>query len=603
MQEVSLSIRRCDTSDIFVVMVAADTLYFTGGKYTFRGGDTDSIGILCARWRCSWYLLTVVEEQRLYSIPLNNSFPVDGPLPSNNYVQTYSPKQWGAQGAFFQNADETMLYSFGGYIDAKQPPHNALNAYNISSGEWSNITVSGGNYNYDPRGASSHSISTGSSEALGFVTGGWDDLGGMIRFNASDPANPQWRNETNNNPPLSLEGGMEFIRLGPRGSLINFGGYNKDYVNTKLKGWSYDRRPMDQINAYDIDSATWYNVTASGDVPSDRSAFCTVVSSAPDDSSFQITMYAGWDLFAGHSFADTYVLSIPSFQWINVTDSSNLDARISSGNGISGRDHHQCAAYKERQMLILGGILRTGGDSINRSGCKKNLPAMRAIDLSTFKFKDTWNGSPEPYFVPDAVTRIIGGTGRGGATMKQPNGGFNDSALNTVFAQVAAKYTPPVIAAASNNAASGKTPPSPTTQSLNVGAIAGGVVGGIAVLAGIAALFLFFLRRRKRTANANANVPPYSQDEAGNGIGNSKPPGTSSELQSHPVASGEYYKPPLAVPGRGPRSYEPVSQEMDGGHRLSELHGSTNGDGRRPLSELPEYADGHDRRHVGELPG
>lgn len=490
-----------------------------------------------------------------------------------------------------------MLYSFGGYDDDDgQPPINALNTYNIFSGEWSNVSVSGGDFNYASRGATSRAISTGSSEALGFVAGGWVDLGGMIRFDASDPANPQWRNETDNNPPLSLEGDMNFIRLGPRGSLIEFGGYIKDASDPN---WNWDRRPMNQINVYDIESATWYNVTANGDVPDVRSAFCTAVSSAPDDSSFQITMYAGWDLFGAKAYADTYVLSIPSFQWINVTGASNSDARLAEGSGWSGRDHHSCVAYKDREMLVLGGILKIGSKEQNLGQCNDEYPATRALDLSTFEWKQRWDGNPPAYFVPDAVTRIIGGNGQGGAEMKSPPGGFNDSALNTNFASVLPRYTPPSITLASsdpnsngedsdsnNGNSDGISPPSSET---NVGAIAGGVVGGVAALALIAAI-IFLLRRRSRKQIAAAGAPappPY-------------PPQTGIAYDGKPIEmSNDGAK---LVGGRGGGGYElvPSTQEMDTGYRGSEVE-SEPGPGAGAGFGFGYAGGGNGRR--SELPG
>lgn len=488
-----------------------------------------------------------------------------------------------------------MLYCYAGYIHDNQPHINSLNTYNITSGEWSNVTVLGGDFNFDTREATSRAISTGSSQALGFVTGGRNDVDGMIVFDASDAASPRWQNETNNKPPLTFEGSMEYIRLGPQGTLINFGGYNKEYINPNYTGRSFDRRPMDQINVYDIESATWYNVTASGDVPSDRSAFCTVVSSAPDDSSFQITMYAGSDFFGGHSFADTYVLSIPSFQWINVTETSNLDALISDGTAISGRDHHSCVAYKDRQMLVLGGVLRTGPDEVNLHGCNKDLPAIRALDLSTYKFTSTWTRSPEPYFVPDAVTRIIGGNGQGGATMKQPTGGFNDSALNTNFGHVVQRYTPIAAADASPTDDPSRNPDNNNDDASksNTGAIAGGVIGGVVALAmAITAIVFLLIRRRKRRDGKLSMAPPYTEHPPAR---DDRPLEISREAQRPQVVTGEYSESP------GTGGYQPLRmQEMDSGWRGNEVPGSDRsaagngyGDGDRvrgrfsPMVELP----------------
>lgn len=534
-------------------------------------------------------------EPLLYSIPLNVSFPVDGPVPSNNYYEISAPRQWRAQGAFFQDADETMLYSFAGFLDDRQAPTNDLDSYNITSGQWSNISVSGGDFNFYTREATSRAVSKGTSGALGFVSGGWNNVGGMIRFDASDPANPQWRNETDNSPPLTLEGSMEFIRLGPKGSLISFGGYDKDNINPNLTGWLYDLRPMSAISVYDIDSATWYNVTASGDIPQNRSAFCTAVSSAPDDSSFQITMYGGWDLFGGYSLADTYVLSIPSFQWINVSARSpNLDATLSSNpSDRSGRDHPQCAVYKDRRMLVLGGILRIDNNEQNLRGCDDDLPALRALDLSTFQWTKNWDPSPPPYTVPEEVFRLIGGNGQGGATVMQPDGGFNDSALTGIFAQVAPRYSPPVAAStgpglvpdsppennSDNNRGGSSTAPSAAT-------IAGSVIGGIAILA-LIATGIFFLLRRRRKRRQSQQSPPVAWD------GSPQEMSSNEHQSAQVVRRGEYHhlKSSMELPGAEPGDYEPVRQEMDGGFRGSEMGGGLEPGGvkssRRLVGELP----------------
>lgn len=50
---------------------------------------------------------------------------------------------------------------------------------------------------------------------------------------------------------------------------------------------------MSNIFVYDIFSNVWYLVEATGEVPPYRGEFCSGVSSAPDDSSFQITMHGG----------------------------------------------------------------------------------------------------------------------------------------------------------------------------------------------------------------------------------------------------------------------------------------------------------------------
>ena len=539
----------------------------------------------------------------LFAAPLNESFPVDGSLLSKNYLQIPSPEQWGAQGAFFQDADETLLYSFGAIAEGKgKKPSNKLNTFNITSGEWSNVTVAGGDYNYDNRVATNWAVSKGSSEAMGFVSGGWNDLGGMIKFDASQSAKPKWQNETNNSPPLSLEGQMEYIRLGRKGSLVSFGGYDKNHPNPALKNWAYDLRPMNQISVYDIDSAKWYNITADGDIPQLRSAFCTAVSSAPDDSSFQITIYGGFDLFSGVAYSDTFVLTIPAFRWIDVTDNSNSDSTLSTSGDQSGRFHHSCVAYKDREMMVLGGLLRSGNTVLNSNACDRKYPAIRALDLSTFEFLETWKGSPEPYYVPDVVTRVIGGDGKGGAKMTQPEGGFNDSALTDVFSKVVPRYALPITKTSSVSSGSGTTNPSAPneeTKKLSSGAVAGIALGALAGVGALAALALLYLRRvkQKRKTGALMDDVDHSNDKKHESV-------ISNGATQPDLENREYYKPPVEMHGQHttPRS------EMDVGWVGGPTNGLHKSEGRgSELGADDKNTQGFDlrgdRRRVSELPG
>jgi hypothetical protein len=164
-------------------------------------------------------------EATLYSIPLNNTFPSSGLLPANAYRDLPAPGvEYHGEGTFFKDGNDTILYSMNGFQDPSTPT-NQLLAFNTVTQGWFNATVSGGDFNFDTRAAALHAISSGQGvSGLGFVSGGWEDVPGMIRFNATDANNLHWTNETSNNPPLTLEGGMEFVRYGKQGSLIAFGG-------------------------------------------------------------------------------------------------------------------------------------------------------------------------------------------------------------------------------------------------------------------------------------------------------------------------------------------------------------------------------------------
>lgn len=163
---------------------------------------------------------------------------------------------------------------------------------------------------------------------------------------------------------------------------------------------------LSQISVYDIESSSWFAVTASGDIPADRGQFCAVVSASPDGSSFQITVFGGWDPFKGLDYEDVYILTVPSFRWIkaNVTDDFQIEATTSIG-----RAHHRCVIVKDAQMIVLGGSIRFGtAQQTNETQCNSAYPPIRVLDTSTYSWKNTFDPSTK-YSVPRVVTNIIGG--------------------------------------------------------------------------------------------------------------------------------------------------------------------------------------------------
>ena len=149
-------------------------------------------------------------------------------------------------------------------------------------------------------------------------------------------------------------------------------------------------------------------MTATGDVPLDRSEFCSVISASPDDSSFQITFYGGFNIHEGGAFEDVYVLAIPAFRYINITSTNNLETQLSAE---AGRYQTTCALYENRQMIVLGGSLILKGDSVieNTETCNSSWSVIRQLDTTTFEWQDTFTPGSEPYAVPDQVSKVIGG--------------------------------------------------------------------------------------------------------------------------------------------------------------------------------------------------
>lgn len=163
---------------------------------------------------------------------------------------------------------------------------------------------------------------------------------------------------------------------------------------------------MSQISVYDIDSSSWYAVTATGNIPESRGQFCAVVSASPDESSFQVTIFGGWDPYKRVDYENVYILAVPSFRWIkaNTTD----DFQIESTIGI-GRAHHRCAVYKDAQMIVIGGSIRFGtAQQTKETECNSAYPPIRVLDTSVYSWMSSFDPSVK-YSVPPIVTSVIGG--------------------------------------------------------------------------------------------------------------------------------------------------------------------------------------------------
>lgn len=120
-----------------------------------------------------------------------------------------------------------MLYSVGGFGNLNQTPSSNLTAYNATSQSWSNVTAQGGNFNFFPRNFASTAASSTSGLGLGFLSGGLETKPnspqGMVRFDASNPAAPSWKNETY--APRLVGATMQYVRFGNKGVLVAIGGY------------------------------------------------------------------------------------------------------------------------------------------------------------------------------------------------------------------------------------------------------------------------------------------------------------------------------------------------------------------------------------------
>lgn len=271
-----------------IAAIVDDRLFFCSGNYTF---DDDG--------------LTRHTTSSIYWMNLNETIDVTGTidlallgstsLPSQSLFGGRVPDFGGAAGTFFY--DHTMLYAYAGLVGPEADGiTNALYAFNTSDNSWNLTQIEGGSFSF---GSNTEGVYANDPRtATSFYTGGWTIAyngtnNGTVKFQSDNTHRPSWTFHTgspDNQGPDILKGAMVYVRKGRAGVLVAFGGYQTAYQGTQIPAWPWDQRPFSDIFIYDIYFDTWYRQTATGDIPELRTEFCAVVSAAPDDSSFQITI-------------------------------------------------------------------------------------------------------------------------------------------------------------------------------------------------------------------------------------------------------------------------------------------------------------------------
>ncbi|GAW25850.1 putative kelch repeat protein [Rosellinia necatrix] len=274
--------------------IVDDRLFFCSGNYTFDDEEILRHSTL-----------------KMYWLRLNDTIDVSGPLdpallgsstvPSASLSGGRFPDEGGAAGAFFY--DHTTLYAYGALAGPEAgATTDKLWAFDTAADNWTLAEVWGGGMHHGDNVEGVHASDPASGAS--FYTGGSGiayngAANGTLVFSTknSGAQPPEWdfkpASAAGVQGPNILKGAMVHVRRGRAGVLLAFGGYQTAYQGTRPEIFYWDQRPFSEIFVYDISSNTWYQQTATGDLPDPRTEFCAAVSSAPDDSSFQITMQSG----------------------------------------------------------------------------------------------------------------------------------------------------------------------------------------------------------------------------------------------------------------------------------------------------------------------
>jgi hypothetical protein len=251
----------------------------------------------------------------------------------------------------------------------------------------------------------------------------------LISVDMSVQQSEVWTNKT---LPASIPGraGAElvWIPLGEQGTLIAIGGVVDPIFATLFQSLNSTQLADSQTNSpnfvssvaiYDIANDVWYEQPTSSGPGHALTQGCTVVASAPDGSSHNIYWYGGFDgLQNKQYYDDVWILSVPSFTWI----------QAASGTDAHARSGHRCFKPYPDQMLVIGGT----PDPVTPPKCLGG-GLIQNFNLSSLQWVNRYDPAVwSEYAVPQLVYSVVGGNAQGGATKSSP-ASWSNSKLSTLF--------------------------------------------------------------------------------------------------------------------------------------------------------------------------
>jgi hypothetical protein len=257
---------------------------------------------------------------------------------------------------------------------------------------------------------------------------------------------------------------------------------------------------MMEIDVFDVSQRTWYSVNATGDdslknkvdnstvgpggFPAPRKLFCGGIGSALDGSSHNAYIYGGAGTGPGAPGSDdVWILSMPSFKWILYWNHQTANIH----NGFS------CNVVRQEQMIVIGGTFPQKPTFCDVSDTQGS----HYLDLGrTNNLTSQWYGYRKnltTYSVPKDVYSKIGGGPTGGATVKEPDGGFNGPSIAALF-----RHTPIIQARQPTRTPKAQLPPPPPPSNKNLSKTLGLSLGlGLPVVIAIA-LITIYIRKCSR---------------------------------------------------------------------------------------------------------
>ncbi|KAK1579494.1 kelch repeat protein [Colletotrichum navitas] len=446
--------------------------------------------------------------------------------------------------AVFTDTSSNSFYIWGGATSyAADPPSPRLwkfSADGSGGGSWSTEIKPG--HDFFTQLTRSQGAAYVSTPDSGFYFGGFSGdyadpnpkgpVPGFLQFNytATDQA---WTNHTE--APYSTSGNVVGASAhyvpgyGSNGLVMMFGGRSHiigDGQSNSNVGWL----GFDTIYIMDPLTKVWYSQKTSGNAPGARMWHCTV-GAVSQNNTYEIFVFGGSNLANSQTYDEVYVLSLPGFVWMKADYTPS-----------SPRDCMSCVVAGQRQMVTFGGIdrMRWNDNSTNFFRDPDPFPqGVGIFDLTDLKWKDEYNADASSYDSPGAIKAW-----------------YNEGNLASV------QYSEGVEGLMKSGTSGSRffsgadpAPDDSGSGSVNTGAIAGGVVGGVAGIAliGLAAFYLMRRRKHKRAPGqktGGAVEDPIYPQEMEQSYSPNPPPTTSvapselhGEYRDHsPYSMGEVPK-------------------------------------------------------------
>ncbi|KAF5254883.1 hypothetical protein FANTH_379 [Fusarium anthophilum] len=456
-----------------------------------------------------------LDNSRSTAVSLTLSIPLDESWTNDTVAFTESakgPSPYLKQPALWVDEERSMIYSWGGqgsYKNTSAAGDHHLYAFEADDGKgrWSihdpdDDTLFSSLYR-SVRGAYT------TCHGVGYHLGGYGErrtderftdgsyverpLDGLLTYNITTQ---KWTNEsTKALDYVTWSGRATCIpSISSSGLLIFMGG-----AKVKTPSFRNESEPVSftNITIYDPSSKEWYYQQTSGVSPDPRVDFCSVGVQGRNNT-YEIYIYGCWNTWNDKTkaFGDVWVLSLPAFKWFK----AEVDG--------PKRGMHGCALVGKRQMLSIG-----GNNWGKNEGWKDKDPWTQGIgilDLPSLTWSSEYDAEAADYESPKVVKDWY---------QSDDEVEWDNREVAKLFASMSTTTT------RSTDGPKFDSPPD-NSSSTPVGAIAGGVVGGVAAIVALVGIWLW-IRRRKR--NGSNEVQQNGDGDATKQCGKSELPADSSK--------------------------------------------------------------------------